>query len=117
MGFNSRLALALGSQTFRSVTIRFARIASTTTSDINCYAITLHVRARTNRDQVRSEIPPAAAEVRTPPKTRVEVMWLEGLTLGRFNFKPARAGRTVSSPWRRRIGANLSCRIRSCPVA
>jgi mannose-6-phosphate isomerase-like protein (cupin superfamily) len=30
----------------------------------------------------------AADEVRTPSKTRVEVMRLEGVTLGRFNLEP-----------------------------
>ena len=27
-------------------------------------------------------------EVRTPPKTRVEIVHLEGFTIGRFNFEP-----------------------------
>jgi quercetin dioxygenase-like cupin family protein len=30
----------------------------------------------------------SADEIRTPPKTRVEVVRLEGYTIGRFNFEP-----------------------------
>ena len=30
----------------------------------------------------------APVETRTPPKTRVEVVRLEGFTIGRFNFEP-----------------------------
>jgi hypothetical protein len=39
-------------------------------------------------DKLQTKSHDQADEVRTPDKTRVEVVRLEGYTLGRFNFQP-----------------------------